>query len=90
MSKSMSLEILSSIHGAKESPAVNELFKIVKEAIPGTSNNSEIEDSNNYVTTNALRDDVVIQSSVEERQLIIKNFPVSKNGYLIVSKVIED
>jgi Asp-tRNA(Asn)/Glu-tRNA(Gln) amidotransferase C subunit len=42
------------------------------------------------VCLNDLRDDVVIESSTVERQIIIENFPKEKNGYLVVSQVIED
>ena len=44
---------------------------------------------NNAVATNELREDVAIQSSETERQIIIDNFPLSKNNYLVVPKVIE-
>ena len=42
------------------------------------------------MSLNDLRDDVVIESSAMEKQIIIENFPKSKNGYLVVSKVIEE
>ena len=37
-----------------------------------------------------LRDDVVIESPSLEKQIIKENFPKEKNGYLVVSKIIED
>jgi len=37
-----------------------------------------------------LRDDVVINSPQIEKQIIIENFPKEKNGFLVVSKVIEE
>jgi Asp-tRNA(Asn)/Glu-tRNA(Gln) amidotransferase C subunit len=89
--KLMTLEVLSSIKGAKESEAINELFQIVKTALP---DNTTIKQSgqfmNNTVTTDSLRNDTVIESSELERKIIVKNFPFEKNGYLVVSKVIED
>ena len=42
------------------------------------------------VTLDGLRADEVISSGNLERELIIENFPKSKNGYLVVTKVIED
>jgi Asp-tRNA(Asn)/Glu-tRNA(Gln) amidotransferase C subunit len=42
------------------------------------------------VSLNDLREDVVIESSALEKQIIIANFPKEKNGYLVVSKVIEE
>ena len=37
-----------------------------------------------------LRDDVVLDSSAIEKQIIIENFPKEKDSYLVVSKVIEE
>jgi Asp-tRNA(Asn)/Glu-tRNA(Gln) amidotransferase C subunit len=37
-----------------------------------------------------LREDVVVDSPQVEKQIIIENFPKEKNGYLVVSKVIEE
>ena len=36
-----------------------------------------------------LREDVVIESSAMEKQIILENFPNKKNGFLVVAKVIE-
>ena len=36
-----------------------------------------------------LREDIVIESSAIERQIILENFPNKKNGFLVVAKVIE-
>lgn len=88
MSKIMTVDILSSIKGAKPSEAVNQLFDVIKNA--HTNNNSLNNVNNNAVSLNDLREDVVIESSAMERQIIIENFPNEKDGFLVVAKVIED
>ena len=85
----MTVDILSSIKGAQPSETVNKLFDVIKNAQP-TNNNSSNNVNYNCVSINDLREDVVIESSVLEREIIIENFPKSKNGYLVVAKVIED
>ena len=91
MSELTSLEILTGIKDAAPSESVRQLFGILHAAVPEQNENVFIELlSDNTVTTNALRDDIVIESSDKERQIIIDNFPFSKNNYLIVSKVIEE
>ena len=89
MSKIMTVDILSSIKGAQPSQAVNKLFDVIKNA---NSNNSNAfnKNHNNAVSVNDLREDVVINSSSLEKEIIIENFPKEKNGYLVVSKVIEE
>lgn len=89
MSKIMTVDVLSSIKGAQPSEAVNKLFDVIKNAQP-TNNTSFNNNHNNSVSLIDLRDDVVIESSAIEKQIIIENFPKSKNGYLVVSKVIEE
>lgn len=89
MSKIMTVDILSSIKGAQPSEAVNKLFDIIKNAQP-TNNNSFNTKHNNCVSLENLRDDLVIESSDLEKQIIIENFPKEKNGYLVVSKIIEE
>ncbi|WP_317671262.1 Asp-tRNA(Asn)/Glu-tRNA(Gln) amidotransferase subunit GatC [Lutibacter sp. TH_r2] len=84
----MTVDILSSIKGAQPSEAVNKLFDVIKNAQP-TNNNSLNNVTNNCVSINNLREDVVIESSAIEKQIILENFPNKKNGYLVVSKVIE-
>lgn len=84
----MTVDILSSIKGAQPSEAVNKLFDVIKNA---NSNNTSINTNhNNAVTIDDLRSDVVIDSSSIEKAIIIENFPKEKNGYLVVSKVIEE
>ena len=91
MSKMMTLEVLSSIKGATSSEAVNELFEVIKKAVPSNEGGDILNSAvQNAVSVDDLRDDVVNESSEEERKLIKENFPKEKNGYLVVSKVIED
>jgi Asp-tRNA(Asn)/Glu-tRNA(Gln) amidotransferase C subunit len=88
MGKIMTVDVLSSIKGAQPSEAVNKLFEVIKNA--NTSNNTFNSNHNNSVSLDDLRDDVVIESSALEKQIIIENFPKEKNGFLVVSKVIEE
>ncbi len=85
----MTVDVLSSIKGAQPSETVNKLFDVIKNAQP-TNNKSSNNVNYNCVSLNDLREDVVIESPAMEKQLIIENFPKEKNGYLVVSKVIED
>ncbi len=85
----MTVDILSSIKGAQPSETVNKLFDVIKNANT-TNNNSFNNNHNNASSLNDLRNDVVINSSDAEKQIIIENFPKEKNGYLVVSKVIEE
>lgn len=85
MNKIMTVDILSSIKGAKPSEAVNKLFEVIKNA-----NKSKTSLHNNSVSLNDLREDIVIESSAIEKQIIKENFPKEKNGFLVVAKVIED
>ena len=89
MSKIMTVDILSSIKGAQPSETVNKLFDVIKNAHI-TNKNSLNNDNYNCVSVNDLREDVVIESSDLEKQIIIENFPKEKNGYLVVSQIIED
>lgn len=84
----MTVDILSSIKGAHPSESVNKLFDVIKNA--NSSNDNAANTVNrNCVSVNNLREDVVIESSAMEKQLIIENFPNKKNGFLVVAKVIE-
>ncbi len=84
----MTVDVLSSIKGAQESESVNKLFQVIKNA--NISNTNNFSDSSKSVSLNHLRDDIVINSSEREREIIIENFPKEKNGYLVVAKVIEE
>ena len=85
----MTVDVLSSIKGAQASEAVNKLFEAIKNA-NSTNNNFFNNNHNNAVSLNDLREDFVIDSPQIEKQIIIENFPIEKNGYLVVSKVIEE
>ncbi|WP_026775326.1 hypothetical protein [Polaribacter sp. Hel_I_88] len=87
MSKMMTVDILSSIKGAKPSESVNKLFDVIKNA---NINSTTIIENKNAVFLDDLREDVVVDSSEVEKQIIIENFPKEKNGYLVVAKVIEE
>ena len=88
MNKTMTVDILSSIKGAQPSESVNQLFEVIKNAVP-SNNNTANNVHHNCVSVSDLREDVVIDSSAIEKQLIIENFPSKKNGFLVVAKVIE-
>ncbi len=88
MSKEMSLEDLSSIKGATSSKAVEELFNTIKNAALPSENNDF--SATHSVELSDLRPDEVHNSSELEKKLIKQNFPKEKNGYLVVSKVIEN
>jgi Asp-tRNA(Asn)/Glu-tRNA(Gln) amidotransferase C subunit len=84
----MTVDVLSSIKGAQPSESVNKLFDAIKNAVP--SNENSLNNVNyNCVSVSDLRDDVVIESSAIEKQIILENFPNKKNGFLVVAKVIE-
>lgn len=85
----MTVDILSSIKGAQPSEAVNKLFDVIKRANTANNNSFNNNVNTNFVSLNTLRDDVVIESSETEKQIIKENFPKEKDGYLVVSKVIE-
>ena len=85
----MTVDVLSSIKGAQPSETVNKLFEVIKNA--NTSNtNAPNTNHNNAVSLDNLREDIVVDSSEVEKQIIVENFPKEKNGYLVVSKVIEE
>lgn len=84
----MTVDVLSSIKGAQPSETVNKLFDVIKNA--NITTNNSFNNHNNALSLNDLRDDIVIDSSVIEKQIIVENFPIEKNGYLVVAKVIEE
>lgn len=88
MSKIMTVDILSSIKGAKPSDSVNKLFDVIKNA--NQNSNSINNAQKNIVSLSDLREDVVVESSEIEKKIIKENFPKEKNGFLVVAKVIED
>ena len=91
MSELTSLEILTNIKDAASSKTVEQLFGIVRATISDQYNVDFIDFfSDSAIATNELREDVAIESSETERQIIIDNFPLSKNNYLVVPRVIEE
>ena len=86
----MTVDVLSSIKGAKPSEAVNKLFDVIKNAQTNNNNTSFNYNHNNPVSISDLRADVVVASSDIEKEIIKENFPKQKDGYLVVSKVIEE
>lgn len=87
MSKIMTVDVLSSIKGAKPSESVNKLFDVIKNA---NQNNVVNVVHNHIVSLDDLREDVVVESSSIEKEIIKENFPREKDGFLVVAKVIED
>lgn len=83
----MPVDILSSIKGAKSSEAVDKLFDVIKNA--EINSNSSNQNAKNAVSIDNLREDVVEHSSEITKEIIKENFPKEKDGYLVVSKVIE-
>lgn len=83
----MPVDILSSIKGAKSSEAVDQLFDVIRNA--QINQNSSNQNAKNSVSIDDLRADVVENSSEITKQIIRENFPKEKDGYLVVSKVIE-
>jgi len=91
MSELRSLEILSNIKDAASSKSVEQLFGIVRETVAEQNNNDfDKYMSDNAVTTNDLREDIAVEPNETERQIILNNFPLNKNNYLVVPKVIEE
>jgi Asp-tRNA(Asn)/Glu-tRNA(Gln) amidotransferase C subunit len=92
MGKIMPLDLLASIKGASSSEAVNELFEVIRRAIPEEDKKEGMQELHRSEAVNAdlLRDDEVAGSSESEKEIIRKNFPGQKNGFLVVPKVIED
>jgi len=46
--------------------------------------------SGNVVSTDDLREDIVVEASDVEKRRIIDSFPKEKNNYLVVPRVIEE
>lgn len=91
MEKIMTLDVLSNIKGAKASKDINELFEVIKSAIKASNSDVlKVVNPDEAVTLDDLREDKVIESALVEKEIIKSNFPKEKNGYLVVSKVIED
>lgn len=90
MSKIMPLDLLSSIKGARSSEAVEELFDVIRKAVPTNEGETTFETNVEAVSLEDLRSDRVERCPESEKEIIKKNFPESNNGFLVVPKVIED
>ena len=90
MSRIMPLDLLSSIKGARSSEAVNELFSTIKRAVPENEGDISSDKDIEAVSLESLRSDIIERCPEIEKDIIKKNFPKEKNGYLVVPKVIED
>jgi Asp-tRNA(Asn)/Glu-tRNA(Gln) amidotransferase C subunit len=90
MEKIMSLELLSSIKGAGQSDAINQLFRVIGKAFPENENTGiQNEFDDNVILLENLRNDEIVECDERSRELIVGNFPKEKNGFLVVSRVIE-
>ena len=85
MSKTMTVDILSSIKGAQPSESVNQLFDVIKNAHPSNENATN-NVNRNCVSVNDLREDVVVESSAIEKEIILENLSLTS---LLVSLVIK-
>ena len=91
MSELTPLEVLTNIKDAAVSESIGQLFGIFREAMTEPNEIDFIDRlSESAVTTDELREDVVVESTEKEREILIDNFPLSKNNYLVVPKVIEE
>ncbi len=86
----MPLDLLSSIKGARSSEAINELFKVIKRAVPDNQGRGKVDMGVNAVSINELRSDEIVRCDEDQKELIRQNFPEEKNGFLVVPKVIEE
>ena len=87
--KIMPVDILSSIKGASSSEAVDKLFDVIKNAETTKHQGAEANKAVQSVSIDDLRNDEVVSSSELTKEIIKENFPKEKDGYLVVSKVIE-
>ena len=86
----MPLDLLASIKGARSSEAVNELFNVIKRALPENEGELTSDTEAEAVSLESLRSDKIERCPENEKDFIKNNFPKEKNGYLVVPKVIED
>lgn len=90
MEKTMPLDLLSSIKDAKSSEAINELFNVIKKAMPDNQRVDNSDMGSNALSINELRRDEIVRCDEDQKELIRQNFPEEKNGFLVVPKVIEE
>ena len=86
----MPLDLLSSIKGARSSEAINELFNVIKKAMPDNQRVDSFDAGSNALSVNELRNDEIVGCDEDQKDLIRQNFPEEKNGFLVVPKVIEE
>ena len=86
----MPLDLLSSIKGARSSEAINELFNVIKKAMPDNQRVDSFDAGSNALSVNELRNDEIVRCDEDQKDLIRQNFPEEKNGFLVVPKVIEE
>jgi len=91
MDELTSLEMLTNIKGATSSEAIEQLFDTLRNATTEKGKDDEINLlARNAISTEELREDVAVETSAVEKELIIANFPKQKDNYLVVPKVIEE
>jgi Asp-tRNA(Asn)/Glu-tRNA(Gln) amidotransferase C subunit len=91
MEKIMPLDLLSSIKGASSSEAVTELFTVISKAVPEHIREEKEQAGKDIVVgVESLRSDEPRECPEKEKEIIRNNFPDSKNGFLVVPKVIDD
>ena len=79
--------MLSNIEGATSSEAVEQLFDTLRKAAIEKEVNLL---ASNAISSETLREDIAVETSAVEKQLIMDNFPKQKDNYLVVPKVIEE
>lgn len=90
MEKTMPLDLLSSIKGARSSEAVEKLFNVIKKAVPDNQGLAPLDISDNCVPISELRSDEIKNCDEAQKEVIRRNFPEEKDGFLVVPKVIEE
>lgn len=90
MNKMMPLEILSSIKNAKPSEAVEDLFVKIKNTVNHGGDSIDFVKHNKILELEMLREDKVQKAEDTVIEFIKQNFPIEKNGYLVVPRVIEE
>jgi Asp-tRNA(Asn)/Glu-tRNA(Gln) amidotransferase C subunit len=90
MEKTMPLDLLSSIKGARSSDAVEKLFNVIKKAVPDNQGLAPMDISDNCLSISELRSDELVNCDEGQKEVIRRNFPEEKNGFLVVPKVIEE
>jgi len=91
MTEIMPLDTLSNIEGATFTRPVEQLFETLRNVDTGKNQVDTIGLlAGHVIKTDDLREDVVVEASDIEKQIIMDNFPNKKEFYLVVPKVIEE